>query len=125
MCNGSKKKIRVLVVDDEALIRRSLKMSLENAGYIVDVSETGRRALNKINELDYDIVITDLLMPELDGVEMLTIMEKKGISVPVIIISAYFNEILVEDDFYKGALRCIDKPFDMKNVLVAVQELTS
>ncbi len=114
--------MKILVADDEELIRWSLRRAFEAAGYTVDIAANGKEAIQRVEEHNYDIVVTDLRMPELDGMEMLIKMREMGISLPVIVISAYLSKKVIEETLHKGAFRCLDKPFQMEDVLNVVKE---
>ncbi len=115
-------KIKILVVDDEELIRWSLGKTFESAGYSADLVINGREALNKLSVTTYDIVIIDLNMPEVNGVEMLAQMKEMGIFPPVIVISAYLTENKIKDILCNNTFRCISKPFQVEDVLSVVKE---
>jgi DNA-binding NtrC family response regulator len=117
-----KEKIKILVVDDEELIRWSLGKYLESAGYSVDIVMNGREALERIEADEYDLVVTDLNMPELGGTELLMKIEESGKSPPVIIISSFIPEITVNEPPFKNAFKCINKPFKMEDMLSLVKE---
>ncbi len=114
--------MKILVADDEELIRWSLRRAFEAAGYTVDIAANGKEAIQRVEEHNYDIVVTDLRMPELDGMEMLIKMREMGISLPVIVISAYLSKKVIEETLHKGAFRCLDKPFPVEDVLNVVKE---
>lgn len=79
----------LLVVDDEEAIRVLYKEELEGEGFLVDVAANGAQALSMVEEKDYDLVILDVKMPGLDGMQTLTEMRRKGKQMPVILCSAY------------------------------------
>ncbi|MGO4119047.1 response regulator transcription factor, partial [Rhizobium ruizarguesonis] len=60
----------ILIVDDEERIRRILRMYLEKAGYVADEADDGSAALSLVEQIDYDLVILDLMLPEMDGIEL-------------------------------------------------------
>ncbi len=122
MNNSGKEEMKILVADDEELIRWSLRRAFEAAGYTVDMAANGKEAIQKVEENNYDIVVTDLEMPELNGMKMLMRMREMGISLPVIVISAYLSENVIKESLHKGAFRCLDKPFQMEDVLNVVKE---
>jgi CheY-like chemotaxis protein len=117
------KKIKILVAEDDELIRWSLERFLETAGYSVDIVANGKEAIQRLEEYNYDIVVTDLNMPEVNGVELLKRMREMKIFPPVIVISAYLSEYRLEEDLYRDAfIRCINKPFQMEDILNVVKE---
>ena len=78
---------RILVVDDEKVMVKGIRFNLENEGYEVDVGYNGREAVDKARATDYDLIILDLMMPELDGLE--ACMEIRAFStVPIIMLTA-------------------------------------
>jgi DNA-binding NtrC family response regulator len=116
------RKIKILVVDDEKLIRWSLGKALQTAGYDVDAATNGDEALQIMEKFRYDIVITDLRMPGLTGMELLKKIKQKGSAPPVIFVSAYLSKKVIDDAIHDGAFRCVNKPFQMENILHIVRE---
>jgi len=80
---------KILVVDDEEIIRESLSFILRKEGYEVDEAENGKVAQGKLLEGKYDIVVTDLEMPQMRGVELLEEIKKMDIHTSIIIITAF------------------------------------
>jgi DNA-binding response OmpR family regulator len=117
---------RILVIDDEPEIRTILRQILEGAGYEVVDASNGWEGLRRYSEKPADLVITDLVMPEKEGIE--TIMELKR-NFPGVKIIAISGGGHVGPDKYLslagglGALRTFAKPFNIKELLTAVQEL--
>ena len=113
---------RILVVDDEKVMVKGIRFNLENEGYEVDVGYNGREAVDKARATDYDLIILDLMMPELDGLE--ACMEIRAFStVPIIMLTArsQANDKLlgfeyVADDY-------ITKPFNILEVKARVKAL--
>jgi len=83
------KKARLLVVDDEENIRFLFKEELEEEGYSVDVASNGREALDKIRQSVFDLVILDIKMPGMNGIEALNEIKNMNKNLPVILCSAY------------------------------------
>jgi two-component system nitrogen regulation response regulator GlnG len=83
--------IKTLVVDDEELIRWSLHNALRDIGFIVELASSGDEALQMLNSTHFDIVITDLKMPGLSGLDLLEKIKEKKAETKVIMISAYFS----------------------------------
>jgi two-component system response regulator AtoC len=122
MDKTKEKNIKVLVVDDEELIRWSLGKFLETAGFTVDIAMNGKEALQRIEEHRYDVIVTDLNMPEVSGMEMLEKISDKGCFSPVIVISSHVSENLMNDSSCNNIFRYIIKPFKMEDVLNVVKE---
>ncbi|MBN2714258.1 MAG: sigma-54-dependent Fis family transcriptional regulator [Deltaproteobacteria bacterium] len=108
----SDEKIQVLVADDERNLRRMLKAQLERWGYEVHLAETGTEALKLLHENHIDIVITDLRMPEMDGMELLSQIQKRHKSLPVIMITAHGTVDTAVEAIKLGAFDYITKPYD-------------
>ncbi len=116
----------ILVVDDEKIICESLAMILASDGHAIDAAEDGLDALGRLSEKKYDLVITDMRMPRMDGMELLkTIQHQWGAQTPVILISAYANEAAVSMALDNGARDLIVKPFDIKTVCESVNYVLS
>jgi len=116
------RKIKILVVDDEKLIRWSLGKALQTAGYDVDAATNGVEALQMMEKFRYDIVVTDLRMPGLTGIELLKKIKEDGSAPPVIFISAYLSKEAIDDATHYGVFRCVHKPFHIENILHVVRE---
>ena len=67
---------RILIIDDQETIRKSLKLALEREGYLVDTAENGREAIRKSKEEFYNMALVDLRLPDMDGIELLTKMRE-------------------------------------------------
>ena len=106
-----KNNVRILVVDDEENILSSLKTHLELDGYFVNVASSGREALKKIENTRFHIVLTDINMPEMDGIEMLEEIKKFRGETIVIMITAYTSMMKVSNSRLHGAADYILKPF--------------
>lgn len=113
---------RILIVDDEDRIRRLLRMYLERENYIVDEAADGIEALNKSLELDYDLILLDLMLPEIDGIEICEkIREKK--STPIIMLTAKGEEGNRVQGFEVGADDYVVKPFSPREVIYRVKAI--
>ncbi len=112
--------MRILVVDDEALIREVIKEYSLNEGYAVDEAENGEKALNLIEKNDYDVVIMDVMMPSMDG--LTAIRELKQIkNIPVIILSARKEEYDKLQGFDIGIDDYVTKPFSPKELIARIR----
>ena len=102
---------KVLVVDDEAVIREGVKRILENSGFSVETCATGRMALEMIQEQEFQMVITDLKMPGMGGMEVLKTIKILQPEVPVIIITGYSTVDTAVEAMKNGAIDYVAKPF--------------
>lgn len=104
----------ILVVDDEMMNRNLLAISLEDEGYAVEMAENGRMALEMIRAGAFDVILLDLLMPEMDGYQVLKALklDEKLRHIPVIVISALDDMDSVVHCIENGATDYLPKPFD-------------
>ncbi len=115
---------KILIADDEFLIRWSLSHALSQEGYEVLAVEDGKRAIEVAKAQQFDFIITDLVMPELDGWEVLKVVQQIQPSPRVIIITAHSRENTRKLAEEKGAWAYVEKPFiidNIKNLLKGVQ----
>jgi len=111
---------KLLIVDDEASIRRILKEILENENYQVDLASSGKEALEKAREENYDAILLDIKMPEMDGIEVLDKLVSFS-DTPVIMISGHGTIETAVDAIKKGAYDFIVKPPDLNRLLIAIR----
>jgi two-component system response regulator AtoC len=112
----------VLVVDDEEDIRHMLTMLLEKENYRVETATDGQKALQELMIADYDLVICDVRMPDLGGLELLDELEERGIETTVIVMSAFGNRELALEAIEHGAYDYIDKPFNNDEILLTIEK---
>ena len=111
----------LLVVDDEKSIRNTLKDILEHEGYTVDTAENGKEALKLLSEKEYNVVLSDIKMPQMDGIEFLDAIRENGIETSVIMLSAHGNIETAVDSTKKGAFDFLEKPPDLNRLLLTVR----
>ena len=104
---------RILVVDDKEMMRDSVSTMLARKGHTVVTAANGAAAMAKIEERTFDAVITDLQMPELDGVGLLKAVSERDESMPVILMTAYGSVESAVDAMKLGAYDYITKPFHL------------
>lgn len=117
---------RILVIDDERAIRNTLKEILEFEGYTVDIAENGRVGLEKALTAHFDLIYTDIKMPEMDGMEVLqsyrkTIQEHGGEEAPIVMISGHGTVETAVEALKNGAFDFIVKPLDLNRLLLTTQ----
>jgi len=105
-------KNKALVIDDEQIVLDSVSKILTDGDYEVDVSLSGRKGLNQAIEKDYDIVLTDILMPDIGGMRVLKDIKRVKPSLPVIIITGYATVRSAVQAIKLGAVDYIEKPFN-------------
>ena len=117
---------KILVIDDERAIRNTLKEILEFEGYTVEVAENGRVGLDMALATKYDLIYTDIKMPEMDGMEVLqayrkSMQENGGEDAPVVMISGHGTVETAVDALKSGAYDFIVKPLDLNRLLLTTQ----
>ena len=119
---------KILVVDDNESVIKLAEFTLENAGYTVDSALSGADALEKLSLNVYDLVITDIIMPDLDGIELINAIRKDYASTKTIAISAG-GRMSAEQHLLlakmMGVNGTIEKPFSKENLLETVSNILS
>jgi len=108
---------RILIVDDEPLIRKVLKKYLVEKKYSVDVAENGAIALDQLRKLDYDLVLTDLKMPQMGGRELLRLMSEEFPTIPKIVLTGYGTNEDIIVALKAGAYDFLTKPISDFKIL--------
>ena len=117
------KKTKILIIDDEELICWSLKKTFERTDeYDVSCAYTGDDALKNIIANQYDVVITDLKLPDVNGTEFIAKIKKLIKDTPVIVISAYFSDRAMNDISEYNIFRCVNKPFEISDIMNGVKD---
>ena len=112
---------RILVIDDERSIRNTLKDILEFEKYQVEVAEDGFKALELIRSADFDVILCDIKMPGMDGIEVLQKIEEIKPDIPVVMISGHGNIDTAVESIKKGAFDFIEKPLDLNRLLITLR----
>jgi len=103
-------KKRILIADDEKAVRILMDRALKNHDYEIDVVENGVEAITHINKKSYDLVITDYMMPKMDGLELTRRIRSEYPSIPILIVT---GDGPVDELLKSGATACIAKPFNI------------
>jgi two-component system response regulator MprA len=114
---------RVLVVDDEPAVREALRRALSLEGYAVDLAENGAEALKKVGPIDPDVVVLDVLMPEIDGLAACRRLRAEGNRVPVLMLTARAGIGDRVDGLDAGADDYLVKPFALEELLARIRAL--
>lgn len=114
------KSMKIMVVDDEQIIRISLEDELKDAGYVVEAFENAVAALDTLQNQRFDLVISDIKMPEMDGLEFLEKIKDLRPDTFVLMMTAYGSIETAVDAMKKGAYDYLNKPFDMDELMVMV-----
>ena len=115
---------KVLIVDDEGGMRHMLSVLLEREGYQIDTAQNGREGLDKVRHNDYDLVLCDIRMPEMDGLTFLESTKSLNKQLPVIMMSAFGNVDTAIEAMKTGAYDYVSKPFKAEEILIRLQRLT-
>jgi len=118
------KKIRILCVDDEPAIRTLLKSQLEQEGYDVDLAEDGDVAIRKFDESGCDVVLLDIRMPRVGGIDVLRHVREKNTSTRVIMLTAVDDLSIAIESVKLGANDYMTKPFDTEDLLSAIRRVS-
>ncbi|HHW38129.1 MAG TPA: response regulator transcription factor [Bacillales bacterium] len=113
---------KILVVDDEERIRRLLRMYLEREDYMIEEAENGEEALKKATSEDFDLILLDLMMPGIDGIEVCKQLREKK-ATPIIMLTAKGEEANRVQGFEVGTDDYIVKPFSPREVVLRVKAL--
>lgn len=114
---------KILIVDDEPLIRDALAFKLTKDGYDVDTAEDGEKAIQKIESEEYQIIISDIMMPFISGFELVKILKERGTDAPVLILTSLNSETAVLKAFDLGADDFMTKPFSPNELSVRIKKL--
>jgi two-component system nitrogen regulation response regulator NtrX len=114
----------ILIIDDERAIRNVLKDILGNEGYKTDEASDGEEGLKKVTSAAYDVVLCDIKMPKMDGLEFLQKAAEVNPDVPIIMISGHGNIETAVEAVKKGAFDYISKPPDLNRLLITIRNAT-
>jgi DNA-binding NtrC family response regulator len=106
----------ILIVDDEAIVGERLKAFLEKDGYLVESFVDPVQALQRLEDKEFDIVISDIRMQEIDGIQVMEKALQKSRRIKVIMITGYATLELARESLTKGAFDFIAKPFKLKEI---------
>lgn len=112
---------KILVIDDERSIRNTMKDILEFENHKIVLAENGRVGLDTALNDSFDLIFSDIKMPEMDGMELLDQLKEKEVEAPVVMISGHGNIGTAVECIKKGAFDFIEKPIDLNRMLVTVR----
>jgi DNA-binding NtrC family response regulator len=110
----------LLILDDEPLVGQRLKPALTKEGYRVEIYTDPKEAVDRLEEKNFDIVVTDIRMEELDGLEVLESVLKRSPRTKVIMITGYATLEKAHESLHKGAFDFIAKPFRIGKIREAI-----
>lgn len=115
---------KILIVEDDQILLQTMEAILSLKGYLVSLAKNGKEALEKIATERYDLVLTDLMLPYSNGLEIVSkLNEDEEQKTPVIIISSSHSESSIQDGFNMGAGDYIRKPFTPSELLLRITRL--
>ena len=117
--------ISILITDDSIVSRKKLKNMLKNTNYQISLAKNGREALELIAENQYDVLLLDLLMPEIDGTEVLKQLREENNNIPAIVISADIQDATKELCFSYGAKAFLNKPPSEDELVQTIENVLS
>jgi ATP-dependent Lon protease len=112
---------KVLVVDDEEIARKNLDYILQKEGYIVVMAASGAEALEKMKTSNFDVVLTDIRMENISGIEVLEKTKSRYPETEVIMVTAYASTDSATETLKKGAFQYIAKPFKINDIRITVK----
>lgn len=113
----------VLVVDDEVDIREGLEMLLTSEGYAVDLAQNGTEGLHRMENRGYDLVLLDLMMPDMSGMEVLQEVRKRDRETPIFLITAYGSVEAAVSALKLGANDYFSKPWDNDKLVIEIDRM--
>jgi CheY-like chemotaxis protein len=117
--------MHILIVDDEPNMLRTLEDILRDEGFEVSTAESGERAVQMVAEHEYGVVLMDVRMPGIDGMEAFRRIRRIRRSVPVVMMSAYTVDHLLHDALKEGVVAFVQKPLDAAKVLFLMHSLAN
>ncbi len=111
------KQTSILILDDEPIVGKRLKPSLEKKGYEVESFTSSKEALERIEERSFDIVVTDLKMEGMDGMQFLTLVKEKYPDTEVIVITGFATMATARESFNQGVFDFLAKPFKLGEIV--------
>lgn len=115
--------MRILIVEDEVKVADLISRGLRAEGFQTDTAQDGLMALEMVNNFEYELILLDLLLPHLTGVEVLRQLRSKGFKTPVIVLTAIDNTDVKVTQFEEGADDYLTKPFAFPELLVRIKAL--
>ena len=113
---------RILIVDDERSMREFVSILLRKQGYTVELATSGEEAVEALDQQDFDLVLTDLKMPGISGLEVLEHAKRRDPSTQVILMTAYATSDTAVQAMKRGARDYVTKPFKVDELLVQVEK---
>jgi DNA-binding NtrC family response regulator len=117
------KSVRLLLVDDDPNMQRMVALFLNKKNYELEIAGNGRKALDLLDNNKFDLIISDMQMPLMDGSTLLRKMREKKIKTPVILISAYTSLNMPNEIDTTDFVAILFKPFDSSNLISSIEKV--
>jgi DNA-binding NtrC family response regulator len=117
------KSVRLLLVDDDPNMQRMVALFLNKKNYKLEIAGNGRKALDLLDNNKFDLIISDMQMPLMDGSTLLRKMREKKIKTPVILISAYTSLNMPNEIDTTDFVAILFKPFDSSNLISSIEKV--
>lgn len=117
-----KEKSKIIIIDDELIVLKRLKSALEKNNYFVKTFSEGVKALQELKQNNYDIIVTDVRMPEIDGITILEHVLRASKNTKVILITGYATVEIAREALAKGAFDFIAKPFKPNDLRKTIEK---
>ncbi|WP_067052758.1 response regulator [Methanofollis ethanolicus] len=114
---------RILITDDSSFQRKIISSILDKEGFETVCARNGREGLDLAAENPPDLIVLDLLMPEMDGFEMMKQLRERGLTAPVIILTADIQESTLDACRKMGARACLNKPLKKDDLLATIRDI--
>ncbi|MFK7848410.1 MAG: response regulator [Rhodothermales bacterium] len=114
--------VKILIVEDEDELRNALRRTLEMNGYEVTLASDGRQGLEEIASNKPDIVLTDIFMPGMEGLETIRTLATKYPELPVVVMTGSLDPLFIELSLRFGALKGLNKPFSADELFMTIEK---
>ncbi len=111
------KKMNILIVDDDPMIVKTLKDIFHIKGYNAYVAESGLEALEELKSRSFDCILSDIKMPDINGLDLYKKIRKRGFTLPVLLMTAYSTDKLIKEGLEEGVISVLTKPVDIDLLL--------
>ena len=113
---------KILFVDDDPNMQKMVELFIRKSKHQLSCAKNGRSALKILETNKFDLIITDIQMPELDGLALIDEIKKLHIEVPIVIVSAFGQESMSQKAIAKGAVKILHKPFESRQLLEVIEQ---
>ncbi len=118
-----KEKVKILIVDDEPIIRDALSFKLTREGYEVAAAEDGEKAIEIMENTEFDMIISDVMMPYINGFELIKILKEKGSEAPILMLTSLNSDKALIKAKTLGADDFMTKPFKPSELSLRIKKL--